>query len=431
VQSYGRTTYSYAQTLADKLDLERNSFSFVVGETNYVDGHCIDHRDTRLEELGYYKKTSSVHPVNHIPEPPVDYWGLTCRRALVADLRKRREGYSQWVFYPSKPLLTNSGTPVPMGVLFMQHAADSYAITNGWSIPWKDPLHRSSADKGDYRTQLRGYALNRHSQSVAKTDLLGVGSRFFPKTFVYEKSRLDEEIFGKALRLPETLENPYDHFCVYRMETFADRETVPSWSPTTFNFFLSQMERHKDDPYFREKTSYWWERFMGRSESLRRNDFPEIMAEDVNLDVLIQNVQRAESFDLDDRVQDHLRQLKSHSKVKREPAASHVGGYEDYERPQVEPPSPLEIRFLNGKGSINAIASMNAEEFRHPRSLVLKTKDCGSITEKVHRWLDLNRMILTEALRKGTITEFKIEGGVTPGARKELRALFGLKFKET
>ncbi len=445
VQSYGRTTYSYAQTLKDDCKFCKNKVPFVVEQISYMDGHCIDHRDTRPEKLGnYYWQNSSTHSTNHIPEPPGNYWGLTCRNALVKDFRKRLEGYSQWVFYPSKPLLTTKKIPIPMGVLFMQHEAESWEIINGWSIPWADSLHRSSADEGHYLTQLRKYTLNHHSQSEARKDLLGIRDRFFPKTFVYEKGRLDEKIFGRALKVPETLDNPYSQFSLYRMETLADEEIVPSWSPATFGFFLDQMERHKGDPYFREKTDYWQKRFTSRSESLRKNDFSKIMAGDVAIDTLIQKVQRAESFDADDRVQDHLRQLKSHSEVKQEPAAApRVGPYEDYERPvvvevaavapQVEPSRPLKITFGTGKGSLETLKSpLHEDEFRFPRNLSLEIteRDPGSITRKVSAWTTANKRILEVALSRGTITEFRIVGNISSVAQKELRILFGSKFKE-
>jgi hypothetical protein len=248
VQSHGRTTYSYAQTLREEYKIDRNHFKF----NDHMDGHCIDHRDTRPEELTYYETNSSWHPVNHIPEPH-RYWGITCRNSLIKDFRKRLEGYSQWVFYPPKPVLATRKVPVPMGVLFLQHAAQSWEITNGWSIPWRDSLHKSTAEKGHYRTQLMKYNLNRHSQVEAKKDLLGMEDRFFPKTFVYEKGCLDEKIFGRALKVPETLDNPYNHFSLYRMETLADEEIVPSWSPATFEFFLEQVKTHPEEPHFRQK----------------------------------------------------------------------------------------------------------------------------------------------------------------------------------
>jgi hypothetical protein len=95
--------------------LTTNDFTEPDG-TTWVLGHNVDHADT---PEGPGTINSDTDPANYTPE--LEQWGTGPRRTLVGRVRKAGGSYRQINIYRQTPRLTNNGTPIPDGVIFVTY----------------------------------------------------------------------------------------------------------------------------------------------------------------------------------------------------------------------------------------------------------------------------------------------------------------------
>lgn len=390
-----RLIYSYAHTRNPAFGGGRTRFPFTIKTRdsqiiNYMDGHSIDHADTLDEKLLYYGVSSTHHKKNHIPEPDRTYWGLTLRNQLVKEFRGSQDSYSQWVFYPDKPFQINSGAFVPLGVLFLRHGIEGN-IKEGWSIPWKDPLHNTAGQGQKIRTTLQHYSLNHHSQQSSGKDILNSNNRFAPKCFVYVKESLDQK-FAYALNVPDenNLNHPYSQFSLYRMEVLADQEVIPYWSIKLIDFNLDQQLAQDSKNFL--KTLYWTNRTINYLEELQENDFQN----HINI-ISLQNLMiklKKSSLDTNcyfgDKLARIIKNAQDFVNIPRDIDSLHFNGQKalHFERTLILFKS-VKRQINKGIGSLSSIVPLSPKEFQNPSSLELEIiDDCKTtVTKKLQALL--------------------------------------------
>lgn len=281
-----KTIHSYSPTRQAVWTGPRSQKTFITHKgITYDAGHCIDHADTPDERLRLYNPVHSTdHPANLIPEPKGG-WGGIIRSHLVKDIRKQNGAYSQYVYYGADAKLKYADAPfraaIPSGVLFFEHSSASSSkasgIVSGWQVDWNDDgIQYASTGRGP-RTRLRHHQI---SQNI------------LPGLAYFE---------GFSLTLKDDFSQSLDPLSRYYLQTLADQEMVPRYSPYLAQYDLAEGRF--------EYGGYWINRIIQQSRKLLDNDYVFKLPDAKPISALIQNAYAFEEFEMDDQIIENLNRV--------------------------------------------------------------------------------------------------------------------------
>lgn len=411
VQFDQRTVYSFAHTRpkADTFQGERRQLIFSKGDTQYWDGHCVDHADSRNYYLRHYG-TSSHHPANRVPE--ISTWG-SIRNHLVRSIRSIGRCYSQFVYYSPIPEYTDQGPVIPGGVLFFEHESSSssppYSIAAGWQIPW---FHTKDNFKNARGSRMR---LANHILKSMNNEPI-YGPRAGPRSLSYIKGMLGKD-FEDRLNHPP----PYQYFdplTQYRLEVLADQEILPNYSVSLFQNHLFGTDVSQI------MLEYWgnraWEHVaLLNSFTLDSQGRNLIMQDESLLPQLIKEIHNSSVFDLNHEHEDRWRSIQ------RERADAGMafllkfgrGLFDDVEEkiPEIkeEKLPEIVIPLASGKSSTNGLQILSPTQLRSPVKLKFNITGTSqlSVSRKVSAFFRRNTLDFTNVQKVTIVGNAQYLGG--------------------